>query len=164
MQFDNNQTAIKIQMQKQIIAIFSGVLIALVIFIVEFWTFLYELTGLPKLVIIFFFLLFFLVFYAYHLLAASSFISFSDDEGKIVLRFYQLNAFNTAKMSFEIPKSDLTGYKIEYKFKKLRQDLIIYRRYQGSIVKYPSVPISALTDSERTKLISTLNKYVPRNI
>jgi hypothetical protein len=164
MKFDNTQTALKIQMQKRIIAVFSGVFVALLVFIVEFWEFLNGITGLPKWALIILFLLFFILFYIYHLVAASAFISFSDEEGKIVLRFYQLNFFNTNKFSYEIPKNELSGFTLEYKLSKIRENLFLFRRYQGSIVKYPPVPISSLTKSEKAKLINTLNNYISKDL
>ena len=161
MKFDNEQTTIKIQMQKRIMAVISAVLVAL-LFFTGFDSFLVGLTGIPRWVFTILFMSFFVVFYTYHLLAASAFISYNDEENKIVLRFYQLNLFKSDKISYEIPKRDFTGFKINYKVKKFREELVLFRRYQGNIVKYPPIPISALTKSERSKLIKSLDKFVPR--
>lgn len=162
MKFDNEETTVKIQIQKRIIAIFSAVLVALMVFIHGFSNFLIENTGIPKYLFIIFFLSFFLVFYIYHLVRASAFLSFNDEGSKIVLRFYRLDLFNSSKVSFEIPFSDFTGYKVEHRFFKFRESIVLFRMYQGNIVKYPSVPISALTKSERIKLLTTLNGYIPK--
>jgi len=159
MKFDNEQTVIKIQMQKRILAVLSAVLIALLFFTTFFKT-LNTLTGLPRYFFVILFISFFLLFYLYHLVAASAFISFSDEESKIVLRYYQLNLFSSGKMSYEIPKRDFTGYKVEHKYWKMRGNLVLSRVYQGSVVRYPPVPITALTKSERSKLISSLNQHV----
>jgi hypothetical protein len=152
MKFDNEQTTIKIQMQKRIMAVLSAVLVALLYF-TGFDRFLVELTGIPRWG-------FFVIFYIYHLLVASAFISYNDEESKIVIRFYQLNLFKSDKMSYEIPKRDFTGFKINYKLNKFREELVIFRKYQGTVVKYPPVPISSLTKSERSKLIKSLDKFV----
>ncbi|PKP34960.1 MAG: hypothetical protein CVT98_10460 [Bacteroidetes bacterium HGW-Bacteroidetes-15] len=162
MKIDNTQTAIKIQMQKRLIAVVVAVLVALLYFISEFSSFLINITGLPKTVFTIFFLLFFFVFYFYHLFAASSFTFYSDEEGKIIVRFYQLNGFNTSKLSYEIPKSEFTSYRLEYKYFKLRENLILFRKFQGNIVRYPPLSISALTKDERKKLLLSLNQNLPK--
>jgi hypothetical protein len=159
MKFDNEQTTIKIQMQKRIMAVLSAVLVALLYF-TGFDRFLVELTGIPRWGFVIIFLSFFVIFYIYHLLVASAFISYNDEESKIVIRFYQLNLFKSDKMSYEIPKRDFTGFKINYKLNKFREELVIFRKYQGKVVKYPPVPISSLTKSERSKLIKSLDKFV----
>ena len=162
MKFDNEQTAVKIQMQKRIVAVFSFVLVALMVFIYGISNFLIENTGIPKYLFIIFFLSFFLVFYIYHLVRASAFLSFSDEDAKIVLRFYRLDLFNSSKISYEIPFADFTGYTLEYRFFKFRESIVLFRMYQGKIVKYPPVPISALTKPERSKLLATLKGYIPK--
>lgn len=161
MKFENDQTVIKIQMQKRIIAVLSAVLVAL-LFFTNFDKFLVDFTGLPRFVFVILFLSFFVQFYIYHLVAASAYIYFTDEESKIVLRFYQLNLFSSGKMSYEIPKRDFTGYKIETKYRKVRENLILFRVYQGSVVRYPAIPITALTKSERSKLLSNLNQHTPK--
>ena len=148
MKFDNEQTTIRIQMQKRIMAVLSAVLVAL-LFFTGFDRFLVGLTGIPRWAFIILFMSFFVVFYTYHLLTASAFISYNDEENKIVLRFYQLNLFKSDKISYEIPKRDFAGFKTSYKFKKLREEMVLFRKYQGKMVKYPPIPISALTKSER---------------
>ena len=89
-------------------------------------------------------------------------MSFSVEEEKIVIRFYRLDLFNSSKVSYEIPFADFTGYKLEHRYLKFRESIILFRIYQGKIVKYPSVPLSALTRAERSKLITTLNTYIPK--
>ena len=162
MKIDNTQTAIKIQMQKRLIAVVVAVLIALFYFISEFSDFIVDKTGVPKYVYTVLLLLVFFVFYFYHIFAASSYIFYSDEENKLILRFYQLNGFNTKKYSYEIPKREFTGFKIEHKNLKLKEDLILFRKYQGNIVRYPALSISALTKEERKRLLVSLNQYVPK--
>lgn len=159
MKLDNEQTVIKIQMQKRILAVLSAVLVAL-LFFTSFFKILNDLTGLPRYFFVILSISFFLLFYLYHLVVASAFISFSDEESKIVLRYYQLNLFASGKMSYEIPKRDFTGFKIEHEYLKMRENLVLSRVYQGSVVRYPPVPITSLTKSERSKLINSLNHHV----
>jgi hypothetical protein len=159
MKFDNSGIAIKIQMQKRLIAIVAAIFIALTFFISGFYEFLHSITSLSKLYLTLFFSSFFIVFYVYHLVAASSYIFFSDEGGKIIVRFYQLNLFNTSKNSFEIPKKEFLGYKILKRAYNIREELVLIRKYQGKVVKYPPVSLNALPKNDKTKLIATLDKY-----
>ncbi len=161
MKFDNSDTAVKIQMQKRLIAVVVAVLIALIYFVPGFYNFFNSMFGTSKLVLTIVFLLLFILFYFYHLVAASSFLYFNDDERKIIIRFYQLNMLDSSKNSYEIPKREFAGFTIKRKF-KIREDLILFRSYQGKIVKYPPVSISLLPAHLRKKLIAALDKYSPK--
>lgn len=162
MKFDNEGTTIKIHVLKTIMAIISGVLIALMVFIPGFYNFLIDNTGIPKYLFIILFSLVFIIFYLYHLVSASAFLSFDDEEDKIVIRFYRFDIFNPSKVAYEISFADFVGYKVEQRYLKLCEDLILFRMYQGDIVKYPPIPISALTRSERKKMLTALDSHIPK--
>ena len=163
MKFDNSDMAIKIQMQKRLVAVIVAVFVALLYFVTGFFDFLHYVTSLPKLVFTLLFLMVFVLFYIYHLLAASSFIFVSDEESKIIIRFYQLNMLNPSKNSFEIPRSEFAGYKLERKYFKIREELNLFRKYQGSIVRYPPVSINSLSPNDKNKLIDMLNRHSPKS-
>ena len=159
MKFDNKHTEIKIQSQKQLFAVIVAVVVAL-IFITDFWDYVYKYTGISRGLFTIILCTRYLAFYLYHIFRASSYISFNDEEGKIVIRFYQLNFFNQAKISCEIPRSQFAGYRIERKsLFKLRENVTVFRKSQGNIVRYPPFSISALTADERKKLLKTLASY-----
>ena len=162
MKFDNEQTVEKIHIQKTIAAILSAILVALMVFISSFSSFLIKNTGIPKYIFIIIFMLIFLIFYSFHLARASAFLLFNDDEDKIVIRFYRLDIFKSSKISYEIPFADFMGYKLEHRYMKLRESIVLFRMYQGKIVKYPPIPISALTKPERNKLLTALSNHVPK--
>jgi Na+-transporting methylmalonyl-CoA/oxaloacetate decarboxylase gamma subunit len=158
MKFDNTQTAIKIQMQKRLLAVVVAVVVAL-LYTTSVWDYVQEEIGLSRLGFTLIVLFLFILFYIYHILVASSFIYYSDDEPKIIIRFYQLNFFNSAKNSFEIPKKEFTGFRIERSVFNLREDLIMFRKSQGKIVRYPPFSISSLSLSEKGKLLKSLNSF-----
>jgi hypothetical protein len=159
---DNDPSAVKIQMQKRLIAVIVAVFIALLYFIHDFSAFLIGITGLPKWLLTIILSSFFFAFYFYHIIAASSYIYYCDEDGKIVFRFYQLNGFSTSKLSYEIPKAEFTGFKIEKKFRNIRENLVLFRKYQGNIVNYPPISISVLTKNERGKLMRSLSALGPK--
>ncbi|MFO8021930.1 MAG: hypothetical protein R6U65_05635 [Perlabentimonas sp.] len=161
MKFDNSDTAVKIQMQKRLVAVLVAVLVALIYFIPSFYNLFHSTLGISKVALTLIFLALFIFFYLYHLVAASSFFYYNDDDRKIIIRFYQLNMLDPSKNSFEIPKREFAGFTIKRKF-KIRENLIVFRNYQGKIVNYPPVSISSLPSALRQKLIASLDKHSPK--
>lgn len=160
MKFDNDYAVIRAQMQKRLLAVAMVTLIAL-LYTTSIWHYVENWTGIPRVVGTIFFALIFIIYYIYHIVAASSFIHYNDEEGKIILRSYQLNMFNTSKNSYEIPKAEFNGYTISTRFRGIRKNLILYRKHQGKTVKYPPVSLSLLTPLELNKLKNSLGAHGP---
>ncbi|HCY01111.1 MAG TPA: hypothetical protein DG754_13310 [Bacteroidales bacterium] len=160
MKFDNDYAVVRAQMQKRLLAVVMVVFIAL-LYTTTLWRYVENWIGIPKTAATVFFASVFLVYYIYHLVAASSFILYNDEEGKIILRSYQLNMFNTSKNSYEIPKSEFKGYSISSRFMGIRKDLTLFRKHQGKTVKYPPVSISLLSPIELNKLKNGLGAHGP---
>ena len=160
MKFDNTNAVIRVQMQKRLLAVVVVTFIA-IYFTTNIWRYVEGLIGLPKVGGILFFVSIFLIFYIYHIVAASAFIFYNDEEGKIILRFYQINMFNSSKNSVEIPKSEFEGYSLKSGFMGIRKSITLYRKYQGKTVKYPPASISLLTEAELNKLQKSLREYGP---
>lgn len=158
MKFDNQGSTIRVQMQKRLIAVGVVTVIA-ILYTTRLWSYVEGWIGLPRIAGTILFASVFLVYYFYHLLAASSFLSYSDSGGKIIVRHYQLNMFNTAKSSYEIPRAEFVGYAFEERFLGLRKDLILYRRHKGKSVAYPPISVSLLTPQEMGKLKKSLEAY-----
>jgi hypothetical protein len=159
MKFDNKPTEIKIQMKKRLLAVIIATVVAL-IFTTKFWDHVHDFIGLSRGGFTIILVGIYLSYYIYHILSASSFISYSDDESKIIIRFYQLNFFNSSKNSYEIPKTEFVGYKIErISLFKLRENVVVFRKSHGNIVRYPPFSISALSIEEKNKLLMSLNSF-----
>lgn len=85
---------------------------------------------------------------------------FSDEEeNKLIFRFFPMKIMIERKSSIELNKSEFAGFFIEKKLGGLREYLIIYQKLNNKIGKYPPISISILGKEEKTKLISTLNRY-----
>lgn len=85
---------------------------------------------------------------------------FSDEEeNKLIFRFFPMKIMIERKSSIELNKSEFAGFFIERKLVGLREYLIIYQKLNNKIGKYPPISISILGKEEKTKLISTLNRY-----
>ena len=90
------------------------------------------------------------------------YIYFSDDNDKIIFRYFNAGIVGGRKNSVEINKKSFSGYKIEKRFFGLIQSIILFQRLGERIAKYPPVYISALTREEKAKVIRSLNLYAPK--
>jgi hypothetical protein len=155
MTIDNSPAVIRIQMQKRLFALLVGVPVAL-FYATELGDFIYESTGVSRQVLSFFMLGLYLLFYFYHLFARSSYIYFTDEQSKIIIRFYLLNPFDSKKNSYEIPKTQFEGFKTKRSFFNLREEVFVLRNMSGTVAQYPPFSISALTSNEKQKLFKSL--------
>jgi hypothetical protein len=87
------------------------------------------------------------------------FISYSDEEDNIILRYFTAGIVGGKKNSVEINKTSFSGYKIETSLFGFIQSIVLFQKVQGGVAKYPPVYISALTRDEKTKVINSLNQY-----
>lgn len=89
------------------------------------------------------------------------FIYYSDEEEKIVFRYFNAGIVGGRKNSVEINKTLFSGYKIENRFFGLIQAIILFQRFNEGIAKYPPVYISALTKEQKAKLFRSLDLFTP---
>lgn len=89
------------------------------------------------------------------------FISYSDEEDNIILRYFTAGIVGGRKNSVEINKTSFSGYKIETSFFGFIQRIVLFQKVHGGVAKYPPVYISALTREEKAKVINSLNQYGP---
>lgn len=87
------------------------------------------------------------------------YVSYSDDEDNIVIRYFFSGMVAGKKNSIEIGKKTLAGYEIESKLFGLKQSLILFQRMQEGVAKYPPVYISSLTREEKSRILASLDKY-----
>jgi hypothetical protein len=90
------------------------------------------------------------------------FISYSDEEEKIIIRYFTAGIVGGKKNSVEINKRTFSGYKIQSRFFGLIQSIILFQQFNEGVAKYPPVYISALNREERGKLLRSLNLYAPQ--
>ncbi len=94
----------------------------------------------------------------YHYLLKPTFIFFTDNGDKIILRYYPINAFNNKKHSIEIPKQNFVKFETEYFFLR-KEKIILYRRLKNQTAKFPPISLSALNKTEIEKLKRVLLQY-----
>jgi hypothetical protein len=90
------------------------------------------------------------------------FFSYSDEEEKIIIRYFTAGIVGGKKNSVEINKKTFSGFKIQSRFFGLIQSIILFQQFNEGVAKYPPVYISALNREERAKLLRSLNSYAPQ--
>ena len=91
------------------------------------------------------------------------FVSYSDDDENIVVKYFNAGIGGGKKNSIRIYKSAFAGYKTESRLFGLDKSLILYQKAGQGTAKYPPVHISALSKDQKDKLIRALNVYIPKN-
>ncbi|HOB83622.1 MAG TPA: hypothetical protein PKX27_02825 [Bacteroidales bacterium] len=89
------------------------------------------------------------------------FISYSDDDENIVIKYFNAGIGGGKKNSIKIYKTAFAGYKTESRLFGLDKSLILYQKVGQNVAKYPPVHISALSKEQRNKLIKSLNDHIP---
>ena len=90
------------------------------------------------------------------------FISYSDEEEKIVFRYFSAGIVGGKKNSVEISKRSFTGYKIVRKLFGLKQSIILFQQFKEGVAEYPPIYISALKRDQKSKLVKSLNLYITK--
>jgi hypothetical protein len=87
-----------------------------------------------------------------------NFIIYKEGDDKIILRYYPLHPFHDNFKSIEIPKNCLSKYELETKTFGLKPIITLYQLTEKGIARYPSICLSALSKSDRNKLIESLSR------
>jgi len=85
------------------------------------------------------------------------YVWFSDDNDKIIFRYFHAGIVSGRKNSVEINKQSFSGYKVDKKLFGLIQSIILFQHIKGGEAKYPPIYISALTREEKAKVFRSLN-------
>jgi hypothetical protein len=88
-----------------------------------------------------------------------NYIYFSDDDDRIVFRYFSMSFLNKKKNSIEIPKDRFRGYILEKSLLGFKKKIILMQRVKDIDAKYPAVSISALNKNQTARLIKALDKY-----
>lgn len=156
MQINNENTVVRIQVLKSLFAIIVLSLIG-ILYSTNIEPYSLKYLGLSNLGITLLIILAYFIFYFYHLAVKTSYLFFSDDGFKIIIRFYPLKPINPKKSSYEIPKNQF--YKFTFKKSLLWEEVTVYQKIGSNISKYPPFSIKGLKKEQKAKLFLTLKKY-----
>jgi hypothetical protein len=89
------------------------------------------------------------------------YVWFSDDDERIIFRYFTAGIIGGRKNSVEIRKDSFSGYKTESKYFGLSRSLLLFQKVGKGTAKYPPIYISALNKEQVSKLLKALLKYAP---
>lgn len=159
MTFDNTKQIISIRIKLFIATVLILTYLAVVYLakIVKF-----PILGLSDTVWTIILVIIYLVIFFIPMILNYQFISYSDDDDNIVLRYFNAGMAGGKKNSIQIYKTTFSGYKTESRLFGLDKSLILYQKVGSEVAKYPPVHIGALSSDQRNKLIRALNAYVQK--
>jgi hypothetical protein len=157
MQFDNQKTTIRSFLRKMLITIIIGAAIIVVLMVPFFNKPFYGLSRYA-LVLILTGLYIVIIIFGYYL--ERNYIYFNDDGNNIILRYYPIRPIARKKMAIEIPKTSLVKFEIKRSLFGLKKKLILYRRVQNKVARYPAIGLSALNKKELGLIKTQLSQYV----
>lgn len=142
---ENKSRVIKLKRLFFLVSVFIAV-VALVLFLLNF--------TLSAIVCVGVFALWFLYFQV----ADYQYINFSDENGKILLRYYKAVKFGKSEYnSIEFPQKIIQNAYFENSMFGKMSDLTLIIKTRRGIAEYPSVSLTALTKQERKRIQNALN-------
>lgn len=103
----------------------------------------------------------YLTYLVYPMVLNYQYIYYSDEDEKIVFRYFFAGIITGRKNSIEIPKPLYAGYRRDRKFFGLIQSVTLFQHVKGGIAKYPPVYISLLSREERSRILYSLYQHAP---
>ncbi len=156
MKFDNENTVLRLHVLKIIFAIII-VSIIILFYTTTFDDFIERTTGVTKRPLLLIMVAGYMLFYIYHLIVKTSYLFFSDDGSKIIIRFYPVRPLNPVKRSIEIPKNQFYKYTINRT--SLVEEVVVYQKVGNKISKYPPFSLKGLSKQQKDALFHSLNQY-----
>lgn len=103
----------------------------------------------------------FAFWFLYFQVSDYQYIQFSDENNKIILRYYKIIRFGKGEYnSIEFPKNLLQNAFFENSIFGKMSDLTIIIKTKRGVAEYPSVSLSALSKEERKKIQITMNEIL----
>jgi hypothetical protein len=103
----------------------------------------------------------FAIWFLFFQVADYQYIEFSDDNNKILLRYYKAVRFGKTEFnSIEFPQNLLHNAIFENSMFGKMSDLTLVIRTRRGIAEYPSVSLTALSLDERKQMQSALHKIL----
>lgn len=153
---DIKRTVIKIQLRRLITLLLFTLIILIVILLGSLQN---DFLGINKYqwgLIIF---MVYLLTVAIESLFDLNYIYFSDEEGKIIFRYFSMSIFSRKKNSIEMPVDRFGGYEIVETLGGLKKQIIFYQNLKKEKARYRPVSITGLNKMELNLLKTTLDKY-----
>jgi len=93
----------------------------------------------------------------YRFLLDLNYFNYSDQGGKILIKYYSLRPFMQKYKTIEITRGSLVKYEIKKLMLGRKKQIILFQKIKNKIAKYPPISISALNKEEINTLIKSLD-------
>lgn len=156
MTFDNSRTIISLRIKLFALTVLLLVYIALTYaaHLIKF-----PLLGMSDTVVTLILVAVYLFLAILPMLLNYQYVWFSDDEERIIFRYFTAGIIGGRKNSVEINKATFEGYQLEKKYFGLSKSLILFQRIGQKTAKYPPIHVTALNRDQLDKLLRALTKY-----
>ena len=155
MVIDIQRTIIRKNLRAFILAIIFMVIILLLLITYIYEDQLFGLTNYHLAIIIAGIYVFYMLF---NMLRRYYYVYFSDDNAKVIMRYFPATAFTKKKNSIEIAKRDYAGYEKKKWLFGFRERIVLMVHTPRGTAKYPPVSLSALSRKEKESLYRALDK------
>ena len=91
------------------------------------------------------------------------YVYFSEENQRLIFRFFSIGYFNRKKNVLEFPAENFVGYDIRDDLFGLKHNLVLKVKVKDKIAPYPQIVLSLLTKKEYSELINYLDKVLERN-
>jgi len=157
MKLDNQKNIYRIWLNRLVTAIVFTLVIVVLIFIPWFDKEVFPVTEYHLIILI---AVVYVVINIYNARKVPYFVSYSDHGDMIVMRYYPLSLFTSRKHSIEIPKQQFVKYELKPFFFGRHQKIILYQHFRNRVVPYPPISLSAVDESDRNRILASLQKYL----
>jgi hypothetical protein len=160
MKFDNSKTVISIRIRLFAVTV---LLIAYLILVYFAHILKFPVFGLSETVVTTILIGLYILFAAYPMILDYQFIIYSDEDDKLIFRYFTSGIAGGKKNSVEIKKADFAGYRIDKKLFGLKKSITLFRQLPQGVAKYPPIHISILSRKERGRILNSLYSYTPKD-
>jgi hypothetical protein len=103
----------------------------------------------------------YLIYILYPMALNYQYISYSDEDEKIVFRYFNSGIAGGKKNSVEIKKSDFAGYRRDKRFFGLIQSITLFHQLPEGVAMYPPIYISILSGKDKARILNSLYSLTP---
>ena len=158
MTLDNSKALISLRIR---LFVQTVLLIALIILIYFVKIIDFPLLGLNETAWTLIILSVYFILAFYPMVLNYQYIYFSDEDDKIIFRYFMAGIVGGRKNSVEISKESYAGYRVEKRFLGLDRSIILFQHLPKGLAQYPPVHISILSKKERARILHSLYRNAP---
>ncbi|HVN56860.1 MAG TPA: hypothetical protein VMT63_01060 [Bacteroidales bacterium] len=160
MTFDNSRTIIagRIRLFAATVLLLAYLALAYVGSVIRF-----PVMGISDTLLTVVLVVIYLLIVLYPIIMDHQYISYSDDDEKITVRYLDAVFAGGKKKSVEIPKSGFAGYRVDRKFFGLIISITLFQQLPQGVARYPAICINNLTKKERAVILNSLFQHTPHD-